>query len=349
MGDVLQIDGSQGEGGGQILRTAVSLAAATRQAVRIGNIRRGREKPGLGAQHLAAVRAAAQICGGELTGDAMGSGEITFRPGPVRAGRYHFEIPTAGSTSLLCQTIIPALALTDGESEVTVTGGTHNPMAPCFEYLRDVYSVLASVANIEAYFELERGGFYPAGGGVMTMMIGGQGDRAGIDPIHLISRGEMRYIEGVSGASTSLSHDIADRQASQVLARIAAAGHRGSVERADIQSQSPGTVVFVRAVFARTVAGFFALGRRGFRAEFVADDAVDQLMEFIDSDGVVDSHAADQLLTLAALCDAQSRFRTQEVTAHLLTNAAVVQQLTGRHVEIDAGVGESGLVTIEAG
>ena len=343
------IDGSQGEGGGQILRTSVALAAALGLDVSIVNIRAKRPRPGLAQQHLAAVRAAAAVCQGELSGDQLGSTELTFRAGRVQAGTHRLEIPTAGSTVLVLQTIIPALALSMGDSQVTVGGGTHNPFAPCFEYLRDVFSVLASATGLQMYFEMARPGFYPAGGGEITMRIRGTGGPEDLKPLRYASRGELRYIEGVSGAARSLPAHVVERQAQQALGRLAAVGHQASVEQAVWESKSPGSVVFLRAVFTRSVAGFFSLGKRGKPAERVADEAADALLAFLDSDGAVDAHAADQLLAMSALCPGESRLRTERVTSHLLTVADVVRQLTGRDVRVEGEIDEPALVTVAAG
>ena len=349
MDEIVHIDGSQGEGGGQVVRTSVGLAAALGVPVRITNIRRGRKVPGLRPQHVAAVRAAAAVCGGQLTGDAVGSREITLVPGPLVGGRFEFDVGTAGSTVLVCQTILPALMVTDADSEVVVTGGTHNPMAPCFEYLRDVFGVLASTANCLVYFDLIRAGFYPAGGGRIRMDVCGLGGREGVEPIRLGSRGELKYVEGISAAGGPSAGDVAERQAMRIVDRLVEVGHRPTVEQAVFETDSPGAVALVRAVFSRTVAGAFclkALGGAGRFGDAVADEAVDAIQAFIDSAGVVDLHAADQLLPLAALCYDESRFVTQRVTSHLRTNAAVIEQLTGRPVAIEAAVGKSAMVTV---
>ncbi len=348
MAEIVHIDGSQGEGGGQIVRTSVGLAAALGVGVRVTNIRRGRKVPGLRAQHVAAVRAAAAVCGGQLAGDEVGSREITLVPGPLAGGRFEFDIGTAGSTVLVCQTILPALMVTDADSEVVVTGGTHNPMAPCFEYLRDVFGVLASAANCQAYFDLARAGFYPAGGGRVRMDVCGLGGREGVEPIRLGSRGQLKYVEGISAAAGPSANDTAERQAVRMVDRLGEMGHRPTVEQAVLETQSPGSVALVRAVFSRTVAGAFALGEADRFGHVVADEAVDAIQEFIDSAGVVDLHAADQLLPLAALCYDESRFVTQRVTRHLRTNAAVIEQLTGRAVAIDPAVGKAATVTVAA-
>ena len=340
------IDGSQGEGGGQILRTTVGLAAALGMPVRVTGIRAGRQRPGLRPQHLAAMQAAAAVCNAQVGGASIGSTEITFQPGRCQVGRFRFDIGTAGSSTLVLQTVIPALMIADGACDVTVTGGTHNPLAPCFEYLRDVFVPLASAANLHVYVEMLRAGFYPGGGGELRMQIQGVGSTANVQPFRYVDRGPLRHIEGLSAASYSLAAHIIERQNSQALGRLIAAKHHATIQQAVWETFSPGTVVFLRAVFARSIAGCFSLGARSKRAEQVADDAVEQLLAFIDSAGVVDAHAGDQLLTLAALCPRESRFVVERVTDHLRTNAEVIRQLTGRRVDVECGERDSGLVIV---
>ena len=343
---IIVIDGSQGEGGGQILRTSVGLSAAMGTPVRITAIRAGRQRPGLRPQHLAAVRAAGAVCGGEVTGAELGSQEITFVPGQPQAGRFRFDIGTAGAATLVLQTVIPALLMADGDSDVTVTGGTHNPLAPCFEYLRDVYAVLASAANAQIYLEMIKAGFYPSGGGEIRMQLQGLGEPEALEPFRLTDRGPLRHIEGRSAASYSLAAHIIDRQTQQTLGRLAKAGHRCSIEQAVWETFSPGTVLFLRAVFGKTVAGFFALGSRAKSAEKVADECVDSLLAFIESPGTVDAHAADQLLTIAALCPDESRYVAERLTDHLNTNAQVIRQITGRQIDIAPAENGSAEVTV---
>lgn len=346
MPDKLVIDGSQGEGGGQILRTSIALAAVTGREIRITNIRAGRPKAGLRPQHLAAVRAAAEVTGAETAGDTVGSKELLFRPGAARAGTYCFDIGTAGSTALLAQTIIPVMMPSSGRWDVTLRGATHNPMAPCFEYLRDTFGVLAGAANFHGYFELIRAGFYPAGGGQVRMQVQGLSGRANVPELHLTSPGELRYIEGVSATAGRLPGQIAERQARRALGRLAGAGHEATIEQASWAADSPGTVVSLRAVFTRSVAGFFALGKKGTPAARVADETVDALLAFLASGAAVDAHAADQLLVIAALAPGESTFTTERITSHLLTNAAVIRHLTGRDVHVDAAKGSPGCVTV---
>ena len=166
-------------------------------------------------------------------------------------------------------------------------------------------------------------------------------------PLRLGSRGELRYVEGLSAAAKMLPPHVVERQSQQALGRLASQGYRPTMEQAQWDCVCPGAVVFLRAVFGRTVAGFFALGQKGKSAEQVADEAVGGLLDFVDSPATVDAHAADQLLTLTALCPGHSHFITRHVTDHLLTNAQVIRQLTGRTVRIDAAIGECGQVTVE--
>ncbi len=343
---IIVIDGSQGEGGGQILRTSVGLAAAMGIPVRVTSIRAGRQRPGLRPQHLAAVRAAAAVCAGQVNGARLGSQDISFIPGEPRAGQYRFDIGTAGSGTLVLQTVIPALLLADGNSDVTVTGGTHNPLAPCFEYLRDVYAVLASAANARMHIEMIRAGFYPGGGGEMRMRLQGLGDPNGLTPLRLGDRGKLMRITGCSAASYSLAAHIIDRQTQRALGRLSKARRHGEIDKAVWETFSPGTVLFLRAVFAKTVAGFFTLGVRSKSAEQVADECVDNLLAFLDSPCAVDAHAADQLLTIAALCPGESRYVAERPTEHLRTNARVIRQITGRRIDIEPDAQGCAAVTV---
>lgn len=350
-GKTVTIDGSFGEGGGQILRTSVGLAAALwgrdgPEVLRIENIRANRPKPGLGAQHVTSVKAAAAVTGGKLTGAEVGSETLEFRPGRPRPGRYRFEIATAGSAILVLQTILPALVVADGNSEVTVTGGTHNPFAPCFDYFSGVFGLLASGANVSINATLDAAGFYPAGGGQVHCRVGGLGSPDHVAPLNLLSRGGLKHIEGLSAVAKSLPEAIAERQSAQTIARLRKAGLRCSLEQAHWPTRSPGTVVFLRAVFSRSVAGFFALGKKGKPAEQVADQAVDDLLEFLDANGAVDPHAADQLITILALSPDASELATTKITQHLLTNAEVIRQIAGRDVTVTGKIGTPGHVAI---
>ena len=171
MDKTMTIDGSQGEGGGQVLRTSLSLSAITGKGVRLVKIRAGREKPGLKRQHLTCVRAVAAICGAEVSDVEVGANELDFRPGPIRGGEYRFDVGTAGSVTLVAQTVIPVLLKADAPSSVTITGGTHVPFAPVWEFFAETYlpELRRMGARVEA--EIESCGFYPAAGGVVKLRV----------------------------------------------------------------------------------------------------------------------------------------------------------------------------------
>jgi RNA 3'-terminal phosphate cyclase (ATP) len=351
----ITIDGSYAEGGGQMLRTSMGLAAAlwwrqgaaqAPRTLRIFNIRAGREKPGLRPQHAAAARAIAAVSGGTIQGAEIGSREVLFQPGRPRAGLYSFGVSTAGSTPLILQTILPALLMAEGDSEILLTGGTHNPLAPCFEYVRDVFCPLAAAANASFSAVMEHCGFYPAGGGVVRCRVGGLGGPEHLQPIRLAQRGRLKSVQGVSALSESLPRHILDRQAARAIARLEQRGIAGRMLEGRYRTASPGTYLFLSAVFQNSVAGFTALGRRGVPAERVADEAVDGLFAFLDSPGALDPHAADQLLTLLALCPRGSEFTTSRITPHLVSLQYVIGQVLGREVRIEGELNVPGKVIL---
>ena len=345
--DVIPIEGRWADGGGQVVRTSLALAAALGPPVRIEGIRTA-GGGGLRACDLSAVEAAARVCNADVTGAECGSTELTFAPGPLRPGTYAFDVGAGDSVTLILQTILPALLVAEGDSSIAVRGGaTHTAGSPCFEYLRDVFGVLASAANLGGYYDLVRAGFAPAGGGEVRMEIQGLGEIEGISPLRFSDRGELKYIEGLSAASGALPNDILDRQTTQVLGRLAAAGHSASVEQAVWDTDSAGMAVFLRAVFARSAAGFWALGARGGSVDKIADDAVEALLAFLAAPGAVDPHAADQLLPIAAMCYEQSHYTTDRVTPQLLANAEVVRRIAQRQVRIEGRVGQPGRIVVE--
>jgi RNA 3'-terminal phosphate cyclase (ATP) len=342
---MIRIDGSFGEGGGQILRSALTLAAARGVGVRIENIRARRPKPGLRAQHLAAVRAAARICNADVTGDRIGSRELTFEPGEVAAGEYRFEIGTAGSAALVLQTVFLPLAMAGGASLVTVCGGTHNPWAPCFEYLQRCWLAALEPMGVRAELHLDRAGFYPAGGGRIEARIPPAPPPAEWRPIRLERRGELRALTGFS-AVANLPTRIGQRQQRRAVERLESLGLAGRIERVQLEADSPGTVLFLHLQFEQGSAAFFGLGARGKPAERVADEAVDALAEYWRTEAPVDPHLADQLLLPAALCAGESCFATSRLTDHLRTNAHVIERLLARRITIDGAAGAAGTVTV---
>jgi len=344
---MIEIDGSFGEGGGQILRTSLTLSAVTGESIHIVNIRARRAKPGLRAQHVTAVRAAAAVCGATVRGDEVGSRQLVFEPGELAAGEYRFDIGTAGSTALVLQTVFLPLALAGEPSRLTLIGGTHNPMAPCFEYLQRCWMPMLGPMGLGAELYLARPGFYPAGAGQMSALIEPAPPREQWQPVRRQQRGRLLSLSGFS-AVANLPRPIAERQRRQALRRLEVLGLSPRIELRSWQAASPGTVLFLHVQFAGGAAAFFALGARGKRAERVADEAADALAAYWATEAAVDPHLADQILLPAALCPAESRFTVSAVAEHLRTNAHVIGRVLGRAIHIDGDPGEPGAVLVPA-
>lgn len=339
---MIELDGSRGEGGGQVLRSSLTLSLATGRDMRIHNIRAKRPKPGLRAQHLQAVRAAAEIGNAEVEGDTMGSQSVTFRPGEITAGSFHFKIGTAGATTLVLQSIFIPLSMAEAISEVVITGGTHVKWSPCFHYLDWHWLTYLRQLGYHADMTLEAAGFYPRGGGRLRARIRPMGP---LSPIRLVHRGDLVHIQGLSAVS-NLPISIAERQRRQTRRRLAGMGCPHEVVIQNIPSTNKGTLLILLARFEHSQVCYFGLGERGKPAELVADEAVDALDAFLATDGAVDEYLADQMLLPLALAPGDSVFRTSKVTRHLLTNAEVIRAFTPTQIEVDGGLGEPGTIRI---
>jgi len=342
--EILVIDGSYGEGGGQVLRTALSLSALLGRAVRLVNIRAGRPKPGLQAQHLTGVRAAARICDADVTGAKPGSPELTFVPRTApQAGTYTFDVAearqggSAGAASLVFQTVLLPLALADGQSQLTIRGGTHVEWSPPFDYLKRVYLPTLARMGVQAKVHLKKWGWYPVGGGEMTAVIegiGGEGGLRRLQGLTLTERGQLLRLRGVS-ATSNLPRHITQRQQRQVLQVLRERGFNPRIEAIDdAPSKGQGTVVFLWAEFENVVAGFTAYGRLGKRAEEVAEEACYQFLAYYDSGAALDPHLADQVILPLAVAEGESAFTTSQITGHLRTNVWVVEQFLGLRFQV---------------
>ena len=326
---LLCIDGAQGEGGGQVLRTSLTLAAVTGKPIRVENIRAGRKKPGLLRQHLTAVRAVAEVCSGVVEGAEMGSSSLTFRPGAPRHGRYHFAVGTAGSACLVCQTVLPVLLRCQGASELQFEGGTHNPQAPPYDFLDYVYFPLLRRMGATLRAELHRSGFYPAGGGSFHMTLAAPQE---LTRIELMEREANPRLEAWA-LSSRLPRHIATRELSIVREQLDVP-KRFCRPRA-VESPGPGNVVciLVNNDTPELVTAFGAVGRR---AEQVAQDAVDQARRYLESSAPVGEHLADQIVLLMALTG--GRFRTTSLSSHAQTNIQVVRAFLGENaVTVEEG------------
>lgn len=332
----LDLDGSVGEGGGQIVRTALALAVALGRPVTLTRIRERRPKPGLQPQHLTVVRALAEISDAEVTGDALGSGHLDFTPRTLRAGEYRFDVGaikgSAGSVALLFEALLLPLALAGAPSRLRLIGGTHVPWSPPVHYLAEVFLPALHSLGLEAAVALRRWGWYPAGGGAMEATIAPVPRLGAFAPA---ASPRSPAITGLSAVSR-LPRSIAERQRGRAEERLAAAGLGADIALEEDQGAwSPGTLLFL-AVRGR--AGFSALGRRGLPAEAVADAAVDELLEWVRSGSDVDDHLADQLLPFLALARGQSRLTCPRLTAHLRTVAWVVEQFLPAGITLGEGL-----------
>lgn len=325
MGDApLTLDGSHGEGGGQLVRAALALAVTLRREVTLTSMRARRPKPGLAPQHLTVVRALAAISEAEVRGDALGSTELAFAPRALRGGEHRFDVgattPSAGAASLLAEALVLPLALADAPSRLTLVGGTHVPWSPPVHYLSAVVFPVLRELGIGVSLDLRRWGWYPAGGGEIEVRVVPARELGGFVPGAPPARPRITGLSAVS----RLPRSIAERQRRRVGERLAAAGLDATIAlEEDAHALGPGTLVFL-ALEGR--AGFSALGRRGRPAERVADEAVDQLLAYLASGAAVDDHLADQLLPFLALARAASAFTCPTRSRHLETVAWVVRQ-----------------------
>lgn len=286
----LYIDGSHGEGGGQLVRSSLALSMVTGRRVTIDRIRAGRQKPGLMRQHLTAVEAAAEISGGQLTGAAIGSRTLTFEPGAVRGGEYRFAVGTAGSATLVLQTILPALLIADAPSRLVLEGGTHNPWSPPFDFLQQSYLPLIERMGPHITARLERHGFYPAGGGRFTVQIQPVPELLGFD---LPERGAFRQ-RSARVLLANLPAHIARRELDTVADRLGWSENDLFVE--EVASAGPGNVLSLQVQCEHVTEVFTAFGRLGVRAERVAGEAVEEARRWLDAGVPVGEHLADQLL-----------------------------------------------------
>ncbi|HOT92103.1 MAG TPA: RNA 3'-terminal phosphate cyclase [Anaerolineae bacterium] len=344
------IDGSHGEGGGQILRSALTLAALTGDAVRLENIRAHRAKPGLRPQHLTAVRAAAVICNAAVEGAERDSQTLTFTPQtPPQAGAYVFDVSdaaeggSAGATTLVLQTVLLPLALADGPSRLILRGGTVVPMSPPTPYLEQVYLPMLFEMGVRVQLTHRVWGFYPQGGGELEVEIAG---RATLRPLDLTERGAPERVTGIAFAARLPSH-IPQRMSDRARAVLTQAGlPRVGVEPQHVTSPGVGAGLFLLAQYAHSRAGFIALGRQGLPSERVAEMACRELLEHHRSGAPVDPHLGDQLVLPFVLAEGVSRAAVSRVTQHLLTNVWVAGHFDLPAARVTGEEGQPGMLIV---
>jgi RNA 3'-terminal phosphate cyclase (ATP) len=334
---MLHLDGSYGEGGGQLLRTALSLSVLTGVPVRIERIRAGRAKSGLRPQHLTGVQALARISHAEVTGANLGSQALSFRPGGLEAGRYVIDVAektgSAGAISLIAQTLLPPLLKAATPTSVILKGGTHVPWSPPLHYLSHVFVPGLAEMGATVGLTLERWGWYPRGGGEIHLQIKPVRTLSGVRWQTPTAPAAFRALS----AASKLPEHVAQRQAARLTARL---GEAVPVEIIPAGGQDPGSFVFLWG----PKAGFSALGARGKPAEKVADEVADAYLAFRKSGAAVDSHLADQMLLYLALAKGPSTLNTEAVTSHLLTNAWVIEQFLGPTFEVRGNLEEPGQI-----
>lgn len=352
--DLVTIDGSHGEGGGQIVRTALSLAALRGVPVRVENVRAGRRRPGLQAQHLAAVHLAAQVCDAEVTGAELGSTILHFAPRsrPI-PGHYTLDVArmrqggSAGAVTLVLQTVLVPLSFADGSSHVTLTGGTHVAWSPPVHYLSHVYLPALAQWGYRAETHLDRWGWYPMGQGILRATIWPR--EAAPVAFQASAPGKVRRVWGLSAAS-NLPRHVVERQRQRALEQLKKAGLRAEIdEEPDAPTRRPaskGSLVFLAVECDHAVAGFSALGARGKPAERVAQEAARDLRAWQRSGAALDPHLADQVILPLALAGQPAAFTTSAVTQHLLTNAWAVERFLPVRIAVEGEMGQVGQVRI---
>lgn len=325
---MITIDGSFGEGGGQIIRSSCALSLITGKPFRIYNVRAKRDKPGLQRQHLTAVNSAAQIGNAQVDGAGVGSREFMFRPGKVVAGDYTFSIGTAGSTTLVLQTVLPPLMIADALSRITLEGGTHNVHAPPFEFLQRTFLPLVNRTGRHVSIELERYGFYPPGGGRLHLTIEPSSSHERVD---LAERGEI-LARRARALVVNLPPGIAERELSVIKEKFGWDDSQLQLETSN-NAFSPGNVLTIEIESEQLTEVITGIGERGVRAETVALRAIAEAQQYLSHDAPVGEHLADQLLIPLALAGGGS-YLTGTPTLHTTTNIEIIK----RFLNVDISV-----------
>jgi RNA 3'-terminal phosphate cyclase (ATP) len=309
---MVRIDGSKGEGGGQVLRTALALSLVTGTPFQMVNIRAGRQKPGLLRQHLTAVKAATEVGAAEVTGAELGSRELTFQPRALSPGNYFFSVGTAGSATLVLQTVLPALMVASGPSTLRLEGGTHNPLAPPFDFLQKAYLPLVRRMGPKVEAVLERHGFFPAGGGKFRVDV----EPAPLKPLTLLERGRVTRRQATA-LIAMIPFDVAKRELATVEQALKWKPTELRTEELK-RTQGPGNVLTLEVESEHVTEVFTAFGSRGVRAEEVAGEVAGKVKRYLDSEVPVGEHLCDQLLLLLALAKGGA-FRTLPLDGHAVT------------------------------
>lgn len=322
---IIQIDGSQGEGGGQILRTALALSMITGQAFELINIRAGRKKPGLMRQHLVCVQASQHISQAYVEGAELHSQRLYFAPQHVQSGKYQFQIGSAGSTTLVLQTLLPALLLQNEASELTISGGTHNPLAPTADFIEQCFLPVLEKLGIAVEFKLNKAGFFPIGAGEIQIKIQPWQHR---NKLNLLDRGALQTTKAFA-AVLNLSEEaqIAQRELATLNKRL----KLDTQQQFHLNGISQGNTVYVKVEYQHHIQLFTALGEMRKSAEQIANHLAEQVKQYIASQAAVDEYLADQLL-LPLVLGQGGEFTAQCISEHTRTQAVMIEKF------IDCGI-----------
>jgi RNA 3'-phosphate cyclase len=318
---MIEIDGSYGEGGGQILRTAVAMAAYLGVRCRIAEIRRGRTKPGLRPQHLSGVQAAAELCRAEVTGLSLNSQDVVFTPREIKGGELHIDIGTAGAIGLTLQSLMLPAIKAPSPVRLTITGGTDVPWSPTIGYIKEVVIPVLGTVGYQGTIAVSRRGYFPRGGGRVSVELrGGE-----LTPVELVERGQIQLIQGRSHASLALrQRHVAERQQEGAMAILEKAGIPADITVEYGATASPGSGIDLWARGGDTRLGANALGARGKRAEEVGAAAAAALLRQIGSGAALDEWMGDQVLPFLAVAGGESTISVARITEHLRTNLWVI-------------------------
>jgi len=338
----LVIDGAMGEGGGQVLRSSLVLSICFHKPVKIINIRANRKKPGLMRQHLTAVNAAAKISNAETTGVELHSRQIEFVPDKVQADEYFFSIGTAGSTTLVLQTIILPLLFANGPSKVVIEGGTHNPLAPPFDFLQYCCLPLLKQMGATINAKLVRPGFFPLGKGCIQLEIE---PVEKLKPISLLKRGEILKKE-TRILLSQLPQHIGEREVKVIKQRLDLSSENVVIDYIDT-ARSPGNTISVVIKSENITTVFTGFGQKGIRAEAVANRVADEVQHYLSSGVPVDQHLADQILLPTALARG-GEFVTTTPTQHALTNIAVIEKFCSQQFSVQQMKNKNYLVQVSS-
>ncbi|NUM37017.1 MAG: RNA 3'-phosphate cyclase [Candidatus Brocadiae bacterium] len=346
MAKIIEIDGSYGEGGGQILRSALSLSLITGKAFQIRNIRANRKNPGLAHQHLMAIHAAQQISQSQAEGDSLESKDLAFFPGKTKPGKYLFSVPTAGCMPLVLHTVYLPLAMAEDRSSLIFEGGTHVPWSPCYDYLEHIWAKEMENAGISISLKIHKAGYYPRGKGHFEAEVFPSKE---IQPCIKKQRSPLTKLH-LYCIISGLPEHVAQREIGKIQHGMKELGLEDFLETTILcyPALDSGNVLFLAVHFQESVAGFTALGERGKPAEKVAQELLKSFRDFWQTQSPLEERLGDQLLLPYSFAKQNSCYHVACITEHLLTNAYIINLFCDGKVSIQGETGKPGFVNIQS-